>query len=417
MTLKKLAVFSAFLFFLLALNLLNGPVFANQVFAAVPPATGSSLDYGANNLASKAPFWYPCHDWKFSWFVSCTYTPVLRLTLTFSPAIHAPVIFDPIFLSPQSLPLPRNFTFSLPSRLEFSLPGISGSFTPILKSSVSFIPSDGTGGVAGLVGSGAPSGDLTVGLPPITFKPITGTPDEPVSIILPLPGSFSVPVPPPLTIPSPLPGGATSPIPSPGVIPPPMAPGAGGGYIPPSPTGGVVPPSHSAILSFFAPSPTPTSTTAPAPSITPPPTGGLSPTPTTAPISGGVSGVVSGIISGVSNVFRGLSGGLLGGFGGGYDFGDAPDGAIAYPDLSGGDVGGGSAASGSCSSSTDSAPGSSKTTATAICGLTCPAGSVAKVDMYTGAGTPYTALFYPPDGWTCNGKPTLGPSHIECSCR
>ncbi len=349
MTLKKIVIFSAFLFSL--------PVLAGPVFAAAPPVSGSLLDYDANNLATKAPYWYPCHDWKFSWFMPCTSTPVLRLTLTFSPAIHSPIFFPPIFLNPRSLPLTRDLTIDLPDRLEFTLPKVSGAFTPTLVSTISFIPSGGLGGVGGLLGSGSPSKDLTVTLPPITFAPITDISAEPVSLVLPLPGSVIVPVPPPLTVPSPFPGGATFPVPVPGVTPPPTPP---------------------------APSPV-------------------------SPISGGPSG---GLFGPVIDFFGGLFGGITGGAGGSYDFGDAPDGAVAYPDTSGS---GGASGPTSCVSYVDSTPGPYKTTATAICGFTCASGAPA-IDFYTGDGTPFISLISPPDGYACNGKPTLGPSSIGCSC-
>ncbi|TSC83317.1 MAG: hypothetical protein G01um101419_71 [Parcubacteria group bacterium Gr01-1014_19] len=60
------------------------------------------------------------------------------------------------------------------------------------------------------------------------------------------------------------------------------------------------------------------------------------------------------------------------------------------------------------------ATGPGPTSGTAICGLTCTIG--AKVVSYTGSGTPYAALTSPPNGYTCSGKYTVGPSSITCSC-
>lgn len=62
-----------------------------------------------------------------------------------------------------------------------------------------------------------------------------------------------------------------------------------------------------------------------------------------------------------------------------------------------------------CSSTVTSGP--VNTTATAICGLTCPS---AHVTGYTGVGTPFMSFIDPL--YICNGQPTLGTSSITCSC-
>ena len=63
----------------------------------------------------------------------------------------------------------------------------------------------------------------------------------------------------------------------------------------------------------------------------------------------------------------------------------------------------------SCTSTVTSGPG--LTTATAICGLSCPS---AHVTNYVGAGLPFMS-FSPPQ-YVCNGKPSHGTSSITCSC-
>ena len=63
----------------------------------------------------------------------------------------------------------------------------------------------------------------------------------------------------------------------------------------------------------------------------------------------------------------------------------------------------------SCSSTVTSGPG--QTSATAICGLSCPS---AHVTAYVGAGTPFVSFVNPQ--YVCNGQPTIGTSSITCSC-
>lgn len=69
----------------------------------------------------------------------------------------------------------------------------------------------------------------------------------------------------------------------------------------------------------------------------------------------------------------------------------------------------------SCTSSVGSGPG--YTTATAICSVTCTTGAP-KITSYTGSGTPFVSVPDPskPSSYACNGKPTLGPSSITCTC-
>ena len=64
----------------------------------------------------------------------------------------------------------------------------------------------------------------------------------------------------------------------------------------------------------------------------------------------------------------------------------------------------------SCTSTVTSGPG--LTTATAICGLSCP--SSAHITNYTGAGNPFVSVVAP--NYICNGSPSLGTSSITCAC-
>lgn len=67
----------------------------------------------------------------------------------------------------------------------------------------------------------------------------------------------------------------------------------------------------------------------------------------------------------------------------------------------------------SCTSSVGGT-GPGPTTGTAICSVTCAAGQSAKITSYTGSGTPYVSGTVPT--FVCNGKSTLGPSSITCTC-
>ncbi|MDO8467141.1 MAG: hypothetical protein Q7S83_03330 [bacterium] len=464
---KKLAVFSIFLFASL--------ISANSALGAV----GSIFDYSGklNDLYNKSPFWYPCHDWKFTWFLPCGYTPVINLTLKFSGGVAPDYVFPPIVLRPMYGPLPSDLTFLLPDSLSAFIDTDGLGFTPTLSTSVTFTPTDGFGGPAGP--------GVTADLPPIIFEPIPSAPTDPFDLVLPIPGGgVDVPVPPILTIPpaSP-PSGSGDPIPGPGVVPPvvpatpsptPTPPPTGGPTPSPTPTPSPVPPSHSVTLSFFVPppapspvptpppagGPVPTPTPTPSPTPTPPPAGGPTPSPSPVPVPPSHSFIISIFVpppapsptpipvptpsptpppaggptpsptpsptpapippapsptpmpspvppshSPILSFFEDIFGG-----GGDWDFGDAPDGTVAYPDTSGG------GAPTSCTAFIDSTPGPYKTTATAICGFTCVSG-IPTIDFYTGDGTPFISLISPPDGYACNGKPTLGKSSIGCSCK
>ncbi len=63
------------------------------------------------------------------------------------------------------------------------------------------------------------------------------------------------------------------------------------------------------------------------------------------------------------------------------------------------------------------ATGPGLTTGTAICGVICPAGRPAKITHYTGSGTPVVGYDQAQGKYICNGKPTLGPSSIQCECQ
>lgn len=403
MILKKLAVLSGFLYLSLVL--------ANPVSGA--------------NDSKQSPFWYPCHDWIFSWFLPCGYAPVINLTLKFSGGVAPDHVFPPIVLRPMYGPLPKDLTFLLPDSISALVDTDGLGFTPTLYASVTFLPFTGVGNPLDSSSGSAGSG-LSVDLPPILFAPIPGSPTDPFDLVLPIPGgAIDVPVPPDLTAPpaSP-PSGSSAPIPGPGMVPPPPL----GGPVPtptlsPTPVPAPVPLSHSAILSFFVPppllgepvptpAPTPIPTPTPTPSPTPvsPPAGEPTPAPSLAP--------APSLIPPFGDIFGDI-GGFFGGFfggGGDWDFGDAPDGTIAYPDLA---AGGGGAGATSCTSYVDSYGGPYKTTATAICGFICSSGSPT-IDFYTGEGTPFIGSAppsYAPPDYSCNGKPTLGKSSIGCSCK
>ncbi|MEK7654554.1 MAG: hypothetical protein AAB345_04770 [Patescibacteria group bacterium] len=488
-------------------------VIVSGLFPSGVFAQQSYLDYGANDFGSKAPYWYPCHDWKFSWFLPCGYTPVINLTLKFSNEAAPDYLFPSIVLRPMFGPLPKDLTFLLPSNFSALVNTGGLGFTPTLYPTVTFIPYGGAGDPSDPVsGPGGPG--FSVDLPPITFDPIPDPPADPFDLVLPIPGgSIDVPTPPDLTVPpaSP-PSGSGSPIPPPGSVPPtppggvpsptptptPVPPGSpvpsptGGpaptpvptpspSPVPPTPAPSPVPPSHSAILSFFippsptpspvppvgtppsgvpvppgSPVPPPTPTPAPIPSPTPAPSPTLVPTPTPPPVPPSHSAIISFFAPPPSptpvptpaptpiplptpspapapaptptptptpspvppghSAILSFFGDIFGG-GGDWDFGDAPDGTIAYPDdSSSGGAGGGAT---SCTSYVDSTPGPYKTTATAICGFTCISGTPT-IDFYVGDGTPFIGSAppsYAPPDYSCNGKPTLGKSSIGCSCK
>lgn len=270
------------------------------------PVFGAVSDFlTADDLYTNPPFWYPCHDWKFSWFVSCTYTPVINLTLGFAQSGLGQYSLSPIIGSPRSLPLNREVLLFLPDILTVRIDSNGESFTPVIYPSVTFMPSSGSGGSGGLLGTPGSSGgtppdgpDLSVDLPPIVFDPVVDPPIGPVDLVLPIPDPvLPVPVPPDLTVPpGASPRGSDEPIPSPGVTPPSSVPA-------PTP---------------LAPRPAPIPT--PAPFV---PT----PTPTSPPVSGYVPPSLGGIIDGIGDFFGDIFGG-----GADWDFGDAPDGTVAYPD-------------------------------------------------------------------------------------
>ena len=63
------------------------------------------------------------------------------------------------------------------------------------------------------------------------------------------------------------------------------------------------------------------------------------------------------------------------------------------------------------------ATGPGLTTGTAICGVVCPANKVPKILKYTGTGVPFVSYDSAQGKYICNGKPTNGPSSIQCECR
>ncbi len=420
------------------------------------------LDFDPNNLDSKAPYWYPCHDWKFSWFLPCGYTPVINLTLKFSGGAAPDYTFPSIVLSPMFGPLPKDLTFLLPSSFSALVDTGGVGFTPTLYPTVTFIPYGGAGDPSDPVSGGPGGPGFSVDLPPIPFDPIPDPPDDPFDLVLPIPGgSIDVPTPPDLTLPPT--------VPPPGSVPPtPPAPTPT-----PSPAPAPVPPSHSSILSFFVPPsptpsplpppgspvppptpspiPTPSPTPTPIPAPTPAPTPSPTPAPSPTPVPPSHSAILSffippspspaptpspapspapmpvpapapmppgGILDDVGDFFGDIADDLSDLFGGGtWEFGDAPDGTVAYPDPE--FVGGGAGGATSCTSFVDSYGGPYKTTATAICGFTCVSGTPT-IDFYIGDGTPFIGSAppsYAPPDYSCNGKPTLGKSSIGCSCK
>lgn len=279
-----------------------------------------------NNLYDKAPFWYPCHDWKFTWFIPCTYTPVVNLTLNFIPPVVSSYSLPPIIFGARSFTAIGELLLSLPERLVARIISSGESFTPVIYPSVTFIPSSGLGGPGGFLGSpesyggdpgagspgsfppGAPpvGPDLTVDLPPITFDPIVDPPSGPIVLILPVPDPvLSVPIPPVLGSPAGPASGSDEPIPAPGVPPP--------DFVPP----------------FGLPVPTPPPAPSPALAPIPTPSEPISTTPSS--VAPGIGDTFGDFIDGIGDFF----GDILGG-GGDWDFGDAPDGDIAYPDTAGG---------------------------------------------------------------------------------
>ncbi len=63
------------------------------------------------------------------------------------------------------------------------------------------------------------------------------------------------------------------------------------------------------------------------------------------------------------------------------------------------------------------ATGPGLTTGTAICSVFCPTGKPPKILKYTGTGDPFVSYDSAQGKYICSGKPTNGPSSIQCECQ